>query len=79
MTALWRARRNFMAGYLPLELRPSTQIRCWNAALKRQQIERRRLAAGQDRTAGMRLAAMMGLMIEQMQQDVLQRLAIRLA
>jgi hypothetical protein len=57
----------------------STQIRRGHAALEGQQVERRRLAAGQDRAAGVRLAAVMGLVIEQMQQDILPRLAIGLA
>jgi hypothetical protein len=54
-------------------------IRSRSATLKQQQVERRRLVSGKDRAAGVSLAAVMGSMIEQMQQDILHRLAAGLA
>jgi hypothetical protein len=47
--------------------------------LKKQEIKRRRLGPGQNRTAGVGLAAVMSLVIEQMQQNFLQRLGVSLA
>jgi hypothetical protein len=47
--------------------------------LKKQEIKRWRLRPGQDRTAGVGLAAVVGLMIEQMQQNILPRLGVGLA
>src|SRR5437868_2602700 len=55
------------------------QFRRRHAALKLQQVERWRLSPGEDRTASMRLAAMMGLMVEQMREDIPKRLLVRFA
>ena len=62
-------------------LRPpgSTQIRRGNAALKCQQIKRWRFTPGHDRAAGVRVAAVVGLMVEQMQEYVRELLIVRLA
>jgi len=46
------------------------EIRRSTAALKNQQVQRWRLTTGQYRQAGVSLSAMMGLMIEQMQQNI---------
>jgi hypothetical protein len=51
--------------------RNSNQVRGGSAALKLQEVERWRLGSGDDRAAGVGLAAVMGLMVEQMQQNIL--------
>jgi len=57
-------------------LRPlNGQFRRGRAALELDQIKRRRFFACDDRAAGVRLAAMVGLVIEHMQQDLPELLA----
>ena len=49
------------------------------AALKLKQVQRGRLLSRKDRTTSVRVAAMMGLVIEQMQQDIRKRLLVGFA
>lgn len=46
------------------------KIRRLNAALKGQKVERRRLGAGNNRAAGVGLAAVVGLVVEEVRQEV---------
>src|SRR5207248_4914545 len=46
------------------------EVRRRHAALKLQQVERWRLGPGKDRAAGVRLTPMMGLVVEQMREDI---------
>jgi hypothetical protein len=52
------------------------QVRVRAGRAETHEIERGRLLAGHDRAAGVSMATMMGLVVEQVQQDVLQHLLV---